>query len=294
MNVLLIAPASDLEYVGDETRAVQMALRAVTLAGTVTQRDVVQAISQRSWDVLWFACHGTGNGLQLAAGETLTISQLTQDARNAGARLVVLNSCESEDIALRIHYELKVDVIATIVETPDVTAFRTATYLAGGLANGLSTAQAFAKARPGQDRIYRLFSETSETPMQNNNDLATLIVEQNRMLSAQISDVHRRVDEIERTFKKEVTEIKQRNERWYADFERFYPPPLTALRRTSWISGFALFAVCGMFYFKDFRDLIGMPWTVAFGVVLMGYGISLAFFLYGLGFVREPQTGGVK
>lgn len=159
MRVLVVAPESDLDHARDEVEEVVRALGAVALMGEVTTRLLLLHFAPvngrpRRWDVLWFAAHGSGEGVSLSNGELLTTARLIQDARNCGARLVVLNSCDSEDVALRLHHELRIDVICTVTEVPDLDAYRTGTYLAQRLAEGMSVRDAYERAQPGRNRLY--------------------------------------------------------------------------------------------------------------------------------------------
>ncbi len=63
-NVLVVAPDAGLPDVEAEVRALSDALRPVTLRNGVTVRDVTERITRQSWDIIWFACHGT-NGKSL-------------------------------------------------------------------------------------------------------------------------------------------------------------------------------------------------------------------------------------
>jgi len=157
MNVLLVAPDCGLAGAVAEVRAVSSALHPVVLNGNVTRKDLLDAMAGHVWDIIWFATHGTPEGIMLTDGY-VPISDLTAIARNSGARLIVLNSCSSRYIGLELHYELGVDVVTTEADANDLTAYQTGTFMARNLAAGMSVAEAFERSRPGQHAQYYLFT----------------------------------------------------------------------------------------------------------------------------------------
>lgn len=157
MNVLLVAPESDLQGAINETRSVSLALHPVVLSGRVTRKDVLDAMSGHVWDVIWFATHGTPTGIVLSDG-AVPIADLTSIVRNSGAKLIVLNTCSSRYVGLEIHYELGVDVVTTETDADDLSAYQAGTFLARNLASGMATSDAFERSRPGQHALYYLFT----------------------------------------------------------------------------------------------------------------------------------------
>lgn len=160
-SVALIAPALDLDSASLEVRAITSALPTSPLIGVVTVMDVMQLITRQSWDVLWFATHGTAQGVQLSDG-ILTISMLIQLVRNSDADLVVLNTCESETAALFLSTQTRAAVICTVAPVGDGSAFVTGSLLAANLAAGMPVRDAFERSRPGDvglSQRYRLFEQ---------------------------------------------------------------------------------------------------------------------------------------
>lgn len=157
MNVLLVAPDMGLVGAVAEVRAVSIALHPVVLNGNVTRKDLLDALAGHVWDIIWFATHGTPEGILLTDGP-VPIADLTAIARNSGASLIVLNSCSSRYIGLELHYELGIDVVTTEARADDLTAYQTGTFMARNLAAGMSIEDAFERSRPGQHAQYYLFS----------------------------------------------------------------------------------------------------------------------------------------
>lgn len=157
MNVLLVAPDCGLQGALNEVRAVALALHPVPLNGTVTRKDLLDALGGHVWDIIWFATHGDQNGIMLSDG-AVSIADLTAIARNSGAYLVVLNSCSSRYVGMEIYYELGVDVITTEAAADDMSAYQTGAFLARNLASGLSVVDAYERSKPGQNALYHLFS----------------------------------------------------------------------------------------------------------------------------------------
>lgn len=289
-NTLIIAPSEqgpyrELTQQKASVRQVQNALRGVVLDGPLTAQQIVDAIASQRWDIVWFECHGNKGGIPLNPKEFLNFSDLTAHVRQAGAVLCFINTCESELSALQIHYELGIDVIATIAPVEDATAYRTGTFLAKNLASGMSIHDAFEKSRPGQDSVYKLFSDNtlnrmtsdSRQLMQAINDLA------NR-LSSQIDDVRGDVQELRKEVKGlsgDVAEVKKE-----VALLKVTANP-TPLRKWAWALGFlALFLPVPLFY-SDVRTLVGIHWPAALVVATGAYVVSAGLFGYGTGIIQE-------
>lgn len=207
MNVLLVSPEFGLQEAANEVRQVSMALHAVVLNGTVTRKDLVDALDAlrdgKKWDVIWFATHGDAKGVKLS-DSMINIADLTAIVRNSGAYLVVLNSCSSRYVGLELHYELGVDVITTEADASDISAFQTGTFLARHLASGLSVMDAFDRSRPGQQSMYYLFTriqrndEAELRTIQMLNEavasIKKLIADGNSALVSRVDQLEKRID----------------------------------------------------------------------------------------------------
>lgn len=156
----LIAPHSDIAAVEDEVRAVSSALTTVTLRERVSVQDVVTLLTSRRWEVVWFACHGSEAGIVLGPGATLDTSTLIQLVRNSGAELVVLNTCDSAQMATYLCLQAGVAVVCTVAAVGDVTGATTGALLARNLARGMAVEAAYTQSVPGDVGLaqrYRLF-----------------------------------------------------------------------------------------------------------------------------------------
>lgn len=151
-RTLVIAPTTNLVLVDDEVEAVGNALSANVLRGEVTAKKVLDKISE-GWDIIWFMTHGVSDGIVLSDGP-LSASALTTFIRTSGARLVVLNTCESIDVALDIHNELLTNLVCTLRVVPDRDAYFTGKQLAFHLARGKTFSQSYLAAKPGQNKDY--------------------------------------------------------------------------------------------------------------------------------------------
>lgn len=203
MNVLLIAPDCGLQGATNEVRAVALALHPVPLSGTVTRKDVLDALSGHVWDVVWFATHGDEHGIMLSDG-AVSIADLTAIARNSGAYLLVLNSCSSRYIGLEIHYELGLDVITTEAPADDMSAYQTGAFLARNLAAGLTVVDAYERSKPGQNALYHLFSAHDK----GEQDHLRVIRMLNEIKNQITLDMNAGFAEVKQQIQREIEEVK--------------------------------------------------------------------------------------
>lgn len=151
-RTLVIAPKTNLVLVDSEVTAVINALNANILRDYVTASQALDVLSQ-GWDIVWFMTHGTKDGILLSDGP-LSSSALTTFIRTSQAKLVVLNTCDSITVALKIHNELLTNLVCTLTEIPDQDAFFMSKQLAFHLARGKTFSEAYLDAKPGQNQDY--------------------------------------------------------------------------------------------------------------------------------------------
>lgn len=156
MRILLVAPRTELYYSDAEISAVVNALRPDLLHGEVDLTRLLE-YTNRPWDVIWFATHGTEEGILLSDG-ILSRSLLTTIVRGTDARLIVLNTCQSSRVAHSIYTDLQVDFLCTMQEVPDKTAYVMGARFAQELSKGISPYEAFVRARPGNGAEYVFLS----------------------------------------------------------------------------------------------------------------------------------------
>lgn len=152
-RVLVVAPTSDLALASDEVMQLVNLLGARLLQGARANLHGLLDMLQTGWDIVWFACHGSEQGVHLSDG-VLNASEITSLIRGAGVRLTVFNTCESYQVAHEIHNELQTDFICTIKKVPDRSAYITGTLFAQQLAGGMDFYDAYEVAKPGQNSTY--------------------------------------------------------------------------------------------------------------------------------------------
>lgn len=171
MRILLVAPSTGLAYAAEEVQSVvnTAGLSVRLLQGTVAERDVIEALRQRSYDCLWLATHGNRDGVLLSNNAMLSTSALTALVRSHAIPFVFLNTCESLNTAMQINGEAQADVVATVVEVPDAEAYRTGALLAYHLGKGETTQDAYEASKPGGNRTYVYLSKGTRN-RQTNDD----------------------------------------------------------------------------------------------------------------------------
>jgi hypothetical protein len=142
-----------LPYAEAEVAAIVGALGASGLLPGLVTKTQLDTELQKGWDIVWFITHGSKEGIWLS-NEIVTASQLIQGVRASGAKLVVLNTCDSYAVAAAIHSELRTYLIATLKPVYDQDAFTTGRLLAAYLGRGESFPSAFNAAIPGRNDSY--------------------------------------------------------------------------------------------------------------------------------------------
>ncbi|OGO43043.1 MAG: hypothetical protein A2Z04_08830 [Chloroflexi bacterium RBG_16_57_9] len=92
----------------------------------------------------------------------LAVGDLEALVRGACVRGVVLNSCESDELAETLHDATGADVVCTMVAIPDETAFQTAALFAEHLGESGDFRAAYELAKPG-GVAYRYVPEYRES-----------------------------------------------------------------------------------------------------------------------------------
>lgn len=157
LEILMVAPAHpDLPNVAAELAAVSNQHHTVRLVGTVRDNDIAQAVYEGPYNIIWFATHGTPEGIVLSDG-LLSIEGVGQYVRTSGAKLCVLNTCNSEQVALSLIATGGADMICTIGAIDDHDAARLAILLASELTRQADPYEAYLRVRPegGSYRYYK-------------------------------------------------------------------------------------------------------------------------------------------
>lgn len=133
LSILVIAPDHpDLPNVGAEVAAIAQQHEVVALTGIVRDRDIAAAVQEGPYDVIWFASHGDQHGVLLSDG-VLGIAGAGQYVRASEADLCVLNTCDSEQVALAMVAATPASMICTLGDVDDRDAQRFGLLLAGAL-----------------------------------------------------------------------------------------------------------------------------------------------------------------
>lgn len=152
-KTLVVAPTTNLELVSDEVMQVVNTLDAHLLQGNRANLHGLMDTLREQWEIVWFASHGSEQGIQLSDG-LLNTAEITSLIRSAGVQLTVLNTCSSYEVAHTIHAELGTQFVATVKPVPDRQAYITGSLFAQQIARGLSFRQAYEAAKPGQNSTY--------------------------------------------------------------------------------------------------------------------------------------------
>jgi hypothetical protein len=163
----MVAPDhADLPNVAAELAAVSSQHDTVRLVGMVRDADMASVVQEGPFDVLWFASHGSKHGVLLSDGP-LDIQGVGQYVRAAGAKLCVLNTCDSENVALSIISGGTADMICTIGPVGDQNAARLAILLAGELTRTRDSYEAYLQVRP-EGGSYRYYKAGAAAPVHRN------------------------------------------------------------------------------------------------------------------------------
>jgi hypothetical protein len=153
MKVLLVAPRQNLPSVDEEIQNVlRSGLDVTPLLGDVRLPELMREIRSGQYDVLWFATHGSAEGVQLS-DQMLTAEELVPLVRERFS-LVVLNTCSSLTVAQLLQVEANVTVICTVIDVPDRQAFITGSAFAAALHESGSSTLAYSASIPGRNRTY--------------------------------------------------------------------------------------------------------------------------------------------
>lgn len=166
VRVLLVAPhMENLAGVAQEIFAIERVpgLAVERLAPDAQRRELLQALRRRETDVLWFATHGDDAGVMLSETDVLAADDLIGLVRGAGLFGMVLNSCTSVRLAEMVHDATGVDVVCTVADAPDLTAWQVGVLFAQHLGESRDFRAAFELARPGGPVLFRYVPEYRES-----------------------------------------------------------------------------------------------------------------------------------
>lgn len=283
LRTLLIAPDLGLEHVSNEIRAISASLQATVLADEVTRRDVMDAMSNKEWDVVWAAAHGTRDGILLSDG-LLTTSDFTSIVRNTGADLLMINTCDSKITGLELNYELGIDVVCVEGEVGDSGAYQMGRFFAQHLANGIKAKDAFDKAKPGQNTRYHfLFGRRDEhgediiRPDSRIDDARTI-----RMMREVVDDwggkIDKRIDGMESSLRGEIESLRGivRTLQVVVENSVSLPP----WHKEAFATAFGLLFLPVPLFYVQVRTILDVGWQLSLVLAALAYLSSAALWSY--------------
>jgi hypothetical protein len=250
------------------------------MIGVVTITAVMDALSQATYDIVWFASHGGPDGVELSDG-TLSAEMLTQLLRQACPGLVVLNTCSSLHIANQLHDDIGCAVVATVADVPDRDAYVTGTLFASALARGLSIPDAYTAAKPGRNRTYVLLNGSVRMGGDDKlDDVQRLLLSLSADLQRQLGDMRGEVGRV----REDVDSLRRDTARRFDALSDRYQPRSDRTRAMAWAAGFIVFSLTSLLLLKDVRDAMGLRWEVAFMFSAVFDALAFGLFVWGLGF----------
>lgn len=156
MRLLLVAPDTDLPKQSAEVAAIANLANVTVqqLQGQVRRQDVREKVGNANYDILWVAGHGDERSIMLSDGP-MDYQLFANYVKLAQAKLVYLNTCSSLQPAQYIAAETGADVICTVVEVPDSSAYERAALFGLWLSRGKTYQEAFDLTRRGAGDEYR-------------------------------------------------------------------------------------------------------------------------------------------
>jgi hypothetical protein len=158
-RVLFVAPDDKSLQVIPELDALEdLDYQPRVLQGQVTDERLYDAARSGRYDVIHFACHGDPACLVLSGGIRLNANGVLQVARQAGAKIVFINACDSARIGQKLVNAGIPVAIATLDEVEDSIAKQTAAAFYTMLAQSNDVHAAYLAACGG-DTMYSFHAD---------------------------------------------------------------------------------------------------------------------------------------
>lgn len=283
LRTLLIAPDLGLDNVRNEIRSISSSLQATVLTDEVTRRDVMDAMSNKSWDIVWVAAHGNSVGIELSDG-VLSTSDLTSIVRNTNAKLLVLNTCDGKVTGLELNYELAIDVICVEGDVGDSGAYQFGRLLAQNIASGMEYKHAFDRSKPGQNTKYHYLFGSKDSlgidvvmPDHRIDDARTI-----RMMHEVVGEWGKRLDkriaDVESSLRGDIERINNSIESLDSSVQNSVrlPPWHKQVYFFAWFFLFMPFPLL----LKEVRDLSSVGWQAALAIGTFSYAASATLWSY--------------
>lgn len=127
ITMLLVAPATDLEYADAEMQALvnMTGLRVRLVKAPCTTLAIYAAVEQIGrCDWLHIAGHGSEGGVHLDGGEVWGASEIAMTAQSLSCHLTWINTCDSVHLAKAVTENTPSDCIVNLVEANDQRAWQ--------------------------------------------------------------------------------------------------------------------------------------------------------------------------
>lgn len=154
ITMLLVAPATDLEYADAEMQALVnlSGLRVRLVKAPCTTLAIYAAVEQVvRCDWLHIAGHGSEGGVHLD-GETWSAPEIAMTAQSLSCHLTWINTCDSVHLAKAITERTQSDCIVNLVEASDQRAWQLPVHFARRLLK-TNPVDAFAKTAAGDRNV---------------------------------------------------------------------------------------------------------------------------------------------
>lgn len=155
MRIFIVAPKSpNTGHVPDEVQDILNSGLEISgsLLGDVTYTEFLREIRRQKASVLWMAMHGDAQGWQFIGG--LVDGPSLAAMIRGRFSYVYLNSCQSLYPAQVLQNEGHVDVVCTLKDVEDLSAYSTGSLMATALAESDDFREAYERSKPGNNTTY--------------------------------------------------------------------------------------------------------------------------------------------
>jgi hypothetical protein len=274
MKVLLVAPPSSLPYVDMEIQRVVTLLSPTLLLGEgATIESFVETTQNDDFDLIWFAGHGTQDGIIMSDG-ILGGDELTRAVRRS-LPAVFINTCASMLTAISLHSRLGIRVIGTITDIDDEDAYRTGYLFAQSLAAGNSISAAYKDAKPEGDAQFIHFNGNMELSNPRSRDETLLIVSR---LDDRITAIDNKLEERNKKFCDIISKINMRLD----GHDRGINVRIGGSGVASLAASAMFFAAFILLMISDIRHQIGVSTPAALILIAVSVVMSAYFAIHGL------------
>lgn len=281
MDTLVIAPTlPELKYSGNELSIISDILKPKkVLSGMVTARDLFEELLQNNYELIWFITHSDSEGIWLSDGERLTPDRLSQYLKRSKPA-IILNTCDSEEIALDLHNVTNSSVIFAVTSIEDQLAYEFGALLATALGrDDLSLTDAYEISTSPYQKTYFMIGKEQKTSIDKIDKLYNLVSASDKKVTAttrKISDDVLRLDGKIENLEDRVEGIE--------NHIKTNPRLFNKEMILSWSIAYMLYSILLLLGIFEIRKAL-MIQVVDYSIIWI-LGISLAYFLfsYGMGF----------